>query len=72
MRCSVEPMQFENKKNLEEALRKVHQDIGEYPTPIPGCDVQFNHLLEKRTELERKLKAFQNKVIKMWKGENFY
>ena len=72
MRCLFEPMQFENKKNLEEALRKVHQDIGEYPTPIPRCDVQFSHLLEKRTELERKLKAFQNKEIKMWKGGNLY
>jgi hypothetical protein len=40
---------------IEEAKRAVDQEIGDYPTPIPRCDAQFNHLLEQRTRLSRLL-----------------
>jgi DNA-binding SARP family transcriptional activator len=36
------------KQLMDEAIRK-------YPTPIPRCDAQFNHLLEQRTRLFREL-----------------
>lgn len=33
--------------------RRVAREIAEYPTPISGCDAQFNHLLDIRRRLER-------------------
>ena len=33
---------------LQEA---VAAEIGAYPAPIPACDAQYNHLLERRTAL---------------------
>ncbi len=29
----------------------VAAEIHAYPAPIPGCDAQYNHLLERRTAL---------------------
>lgn len=29
----------------------IDRQIREYPTPIAGCDAQFNHLLEERRRL---------------------
>jgi len=34
--------------HLKEA---VAVEIRAYPTPIPGCDAQYNHLLERRAAL---------------------
>lgn len=33
---------------LEKLRKAVQEEIRNYPTPIAGCDQQFNHLLEKR------------------------
>jgi hypothetical protein len=33
----------------------VDAEIRAYPPPIPGCDAQFNHLLDQRTGLSRAL-----------------
>ena len=38
----------------QSALRK---DIAEYPTPIAGCDEQFNHLLDQRERVRSALEA---------------
>ncbi|NOD37046.1 MULTISPECIES: hypothetical protein [unclassified Ruegeria] len=38
----------------QSALRK---DIAEYPTPIAGCDEQFNHLLDQRERVRNALEA---------------
>ena len=35
-----------------EALRRVTEEIGGYPRPIAECDARFDHLLERRSELE--------------------
>lgn len=34
---------------LERRRDEIRERIGRYPTPIPACDVDFNHLLEERT-----------------------
>jgi hypothetical protein len=34
--------------HIEAERQKIHQEIKNYPRPIPACDLQFNHLLEKR------------------------
>ena len=31
--------------------RQIDDDIRTYPTPIPRCDAQFNHLYEQRSRL---------------------
>ena len=34
---------------------RIQQEISSYPTPIAGCDEQFNHLLERRSQVRREL-----------------
>lgn len=34
---------------------QIYEAIHRYPPPIPACDVQFNHLLEKRSQLAQEL-----------------
>ena len=36
---------------LRESLARIDAEIRAYPTPIPRCDAQFNHLLEERERL---------------------
>ena len=34
---------------------RILEEIRAYPTPIPRCDAQFNHLIEKRERLVQEL-----------------
>src|SRR5438552_7724505 len=34
---------------------RIFEEIRAYPTPIPRCDAQFNHLIEKRERLVQEL-----------------
>ena len=38
---------------LEERRRRLDEEIRGYPTPIPRCDAQFNHLFEERDRITR-------------------
>lgn len=40
---------------LLRAKRAIDEEIRGYPTPIPRCDAQFNHLHEQRGRLAREL-----------------
>jgi hypothetical protein len=40
---------------LESERQRVHAEIRAYPTPIPRCDAQFNHLIETRERLFHEL-----------------
>ena len=40
---------------LGKAKKSVEDEIRAYPTPIPRCDAQFNHLYEQRSRLSRML-----------------
>ena len=64
----------ETKEELKQELERVNTEIGNYPSPITGCDEQFNYLLKKRTEMERRIKELSEKSekIKMWEGGNLY
>jgi len=42
---------------LKKAQRLLAQTISEYPTPISGCDAQFNHLLSDRARIAMTLSA---------------
>ncbi len=40
---------------LEALKAAIHEQMRAYPTPIAGCDQQFNHLLEQRDRVFREL-----------------
>ncbi len=40
---------------LVRTKHRVDAEIGTYPTPIPRCDAQFNHLYEQRSRIARTL-----------------
>jgi hypothetical protein len=49
--------------HLENQRARINDQIGRYPTPIAGCDQQFNYLLEQRTGLSaegRRLNRAEN------------
>jgi hypothetical protein len=52
--------------HLEIERQRIYEEIKNYPRPIPACDVQFNHLLEKRAgiwqEMERMDEASRERL----------
>ncbi len=52
------------KNQLEETKIRVNKEIGNYPSPIPACDVQFNYLLEERSKISVALKQVDNLLTK--------
>ena len=45
----------EIKDELRRSKRVIGEEIRSYPTPIPRCDAQFNHLYEQQARLAREL-----------------
>ena len=43
------------RSQLEAEKRRLDEEIRNYPTPIPRCDAQFNHLFEERERIQREL-----------------
>jgi len=41
--------------HLEDIRKEIQAEISAYPMPIPGCDVQYNHLLEQRDLILREI-----------------
>jgi hypothetical protein len=54
------PQSVDRRQLLEEEKRRLDAEIRAYPTPIPRCDAQFNHLLERRAEIVRELERLGN------------
>ena len=50
LRCAAEAA-------LRDARHALDREISDYPTPIAGCDAQFNHLLAERRRLSAALAA---------------
>ena len=48
-------------RHLELARELLLREISTYPTPIAGCDAQFNHLLSDRTRLSKALAALEDR-----------
>ncbi len=48
------------KHQLEKMRTRVNKEIGNYPPPIPACDVQFNYLLEERSKISKEIKRVDN------------
>jgi hypothetical protein len=45
------------REELERERLRIQREINSYPMPIPGCDVYFNDLLERRTRICEQLNA---------------
>jgi len=50
---ALEELLLEVRDHLRGIQRSVNDEIRDYPTPIPRCDAQFNHLFEQRARLQR-------------------
>ncbi|MBG6147345.1 MAG: hypothetical protein RIE06_04610 [Roseibium album] len=48
---------------LETARQLLSDEIRDYPTPVSGCDAQYNHLLSKRTQITKALSVLQTDVF---------
>ena len=71
---NMEQENQETEEELKQELEMVNTEIGNYPSPITGCDEQFNYLLEMRSKMERRIKELSNKSekIKISEGGNLY
>src|SRR5262249_28754604 len=41
--------------HLENEKVRIHEEIRNYPRPLPACDQQFNYLLEERARISQEL-----------------
>jgi len=53
--AKLESMRNDIELHLEDRRRALAAEIRHYPTPIPRCDAQFNHLYEQQARLAREL-----------------
>lgn len=53
MNDDFESLRAEAERVLARTRRALDDEISRYPTPISGCDAQFNHLLAERARLAR-------------------
>ncbi|MBT8418619.1 MAG: hypothetical protein KJO42_14380 [Silicimonas sp.] len=51
------------KGELRRANQLLQEEIRSYPTPISGCDAQFNHLLAERQKIARAIGALETTVF---------
>jgi hypothetical protein len=52
---SLATLQREIAEHLRGLRKRLAEEIRSYPTPIPRCDAQFNHLYEQQGRLARDL-----------------
>ena len=50
-------------ESLKTAQSTLVAEIKNYPTPIAGCDVQFNHLLEEKARVNAALNALNTQIF---------
>ena len=55
------------KATLERERDGIFEEIRRYPTPIPACDLQFNHLLGERARVARALAQLETRLRGEWR-----
>jgi hypothetical protein len=50
-------------RHLAEAQHALAEEISSYPTPISGCDSQFNHLLSERARVANALRSLYAEIF---------
>ncbi len=68
--AKLESMRNEIRLHLEDLRRSLAAEIRNYPTPIPRCDAQFNHLYEQQARLARDLDRIGEFAGKSLKSED--
>src|SRR5438309_11488871 len=58
-------------EHLRGMRRRLVEEIRSYPTPIPRCDAQFNHLYEQQARLARELDRIAALAEKSLKREDY-
>jgi hypothetical protein len=61
----------EIRDDLHRSKQVVGEEIRSYPTPIPRCDAQFNHLYEQQARLARELDRIAALAEKSLKREDY-
>ena len=61
----------EIRDDLRRSKRVIGEEIRSYPTPIPRCDAQFNHLYEQQARLARELDRINALAEKSLEGEDY-
>jgi len=51
------------RSELTTARQFLNDEIRNYPTPISGCDAQFNHLLAEREKVRAAISSLSNLVF---------
>jgi hypothetical protein len=50
------------RQHLKVARNALDDEIREYPTPISGCDAQYNHLLAERRRAHEALRVLESEI----------
>jgi hypothetical protein len=58
----AKPIWDQIRGQLEAEKARIYGEIGSYPTPIAGCDQQFNYLLEEQRRILRELARLEEAV----------
>jgi len=58
-------------EHLHGVRERLAEEIRDYPTPIPRCDAQFNHLYEQLGRLARDLEAIEGEKSERARVERF-
>src|SRR5712691_6527543 len=61
----------ESRDDLRRSKRVIGEEIRSYPTPIPRCDAQFNHLYEQQARLARELDRIAALAEKRLRREDY-
>ncbi|MEP0945063.1 MAG: hypothetical protein ABJH63_08660 [Rhizobiaceae bacterium] len=63
MNTSFENCVADAMASLKTAQSTLISEIKNYPTPIAGCDVQFNHLLEEKARVNAAIEALSAQLF---------
>ena len=63
MRTEIDTAMAQAFAALERARLCLATEISGYPTPVSGCDAQFNHLLAQRAQVGRAIDALGGQVF---------
>ncbi len=50
------------RRHLAEARDALDAEIRDYPTPVSGCDAQYNHLLAERRRAHEALQVLESEI----------
>ena len=67
----MEPETSKEEQAIIDSLQSVREQLKGYPTPIAGCDEQFNFLLSERDRLTLELTELRQsrEIEEIWKSE---